>query len=427
MKKILPLLALVSVLLAFARCAAPKQDLSGYYVLSNTRSENNAMFVGQVKMPIGFVNSDANDFALHACWERFWTFPDEPTSEVARYIFRIERARSSRRLKRQPNEYTIQNLGYGRYLMLPHDLYHACSTSTMPEETFLIAPSDSLSGHYTVQGTKKVSSNVLYSKEVRYGDGTYISTSTLSENDTLLGKHLIENGYTATPLNQTYLHASNDNNSVVRWSSDELASHWRFTPVEEAYALDAFEIFNPKAETSEIELPQGHICEAPDAAPDHILDSIVSRYRGTPLAVFMWNGEDTDIRQWAEHMRGTFKLIDDVGGKSIFITDETTSVYEWLDLVKSIGGEHYRIPRIHVQKIDGPYVGAPKDENGEPDLTPCPIFWHYVFDEDGNSIYAYAHSGSGQYSAYYDLGILEAFDKLTTRKRQKKTENNIRE
>lgn len=420
MKKIVPLFVFVFALLAFVRCAAPKNDLSGYYILSNPRSESNAMYVGQVKMPLGYVNSDANDFALHACWERFWTFPDVPTSDVARYIFRIERARSTRRLKRQPNEYTIQNLGYGRYLMLPYYIYHAVETSTVPEETFLIAPSDSLSGYYTLQGTKKVHSFYTYSKDAEHEGSTYKQTCTISDADTLLGRQLLENGFTITSGDQIYLHASNDINSIVRWSSDEHASHWRLTPIDKAYARDAYEIFNPKAETSEIPLPQGHICEAPDAAPEHVLDSIVSRYHGTPLAVFMWNGEDTDLSEWAEHMRGTLKLINDLGGKSIFITDETTSVYDWLNLVKSIGGDHYRVPRLHVQEIDGPHISAESAETGETILEPCPVFWNYIFDAEGRSIYANAASANGEWYNYSNRDIIVIFDMLSSRKRQKK-------
>lgn len=417
MKKIVPLFVFAFALLAFVRCAAPKNDLSGYYILSNPRSENNAMYVGQVKMPLGFVNSEANEFALHACWERFWTIPDVPTSEVARYIFRIERAHSSRRLKRQPNEYTIQNLGFGRYLMLPYYIYHAAETTTLPEETFLISPSDSLSGYYTLQGTKKVISIYTYSKDAEHEGSTYKQTVTIPATDSL-GLQLLNNGFTITSGDQNYLHASNDINSIVRWSSDQHASHWRLIPIDEAYAREAYEIFNPKAETSEITLPQGHICEAPDAAPEHVLDSIVSRYRGIPLAVFMWNGEDTDLSEWAEHMRGTLKLIDDLGGKSIFITDETTSVYDWLNLVKSIGGDHYRIPRLHVQEIDGPRIKVKLQENGEPILEPCPVFWNYVFDAEGRSVYVDGASENGEWYTLTNSDIIVIFDKLTSKKRQ---------
>lgn len=395
MKKIFPLLALLCAVLAFARCAAPKQDLCGYYVLSNPRTESNAMYVGQVKIPSGFSNTESNDYALQACWERSWTLPTQPDAETARYIFRIDRPAASRRAaRRQPNDYTIQNLGYARYLQTPELLYRPVCTTTTPCDTFEILPSDLLRSHYTLRGKRSVAKR-FYAVREHYGERRSGRHSKTLADTT--GYNLIAKGFTVTQMDDSYLHASNDLNTVVRWTADISPSHWRLNPVPEAYALDAFRAFNPKAETSLIDLPQGHICAAPDVSPAQLLDSIISRYQGS--WVYLVTSNAALGAHSSESARGLLKTVGELGGKIVFVSDESASVYDWLEFVKACGGDHYRVPTL------------PESASEVTEQMPY-VAHHYVYDALGVCRRHTIQKGNTSGGVFYCASIIETLGKL---------------
>ena len=275
---------------------------AGYYMLTNQRTPNNAMYVGQVQSAPGFVSSTDNLNALQVCWRRYWTLPEVPDRETARYIFRIEQCADSL--------YTLQNLGYNRYVRMPSGIYHACPTTTTPEEKFEIKPSMLFEDYYTLHGT---SANSIYS----------------------------------------YVHASNDLNNVVEWERDSEASHWRIIPVEEAYAQEAYRIFNPYHESAELSTRPGHICDAPDVASEALADTIVSLYKGQPVFVFAWKNPDAsdpfhvnEAKFFFEHALSTFQIMRESGVKMVFITEENFPIYDWLEIVKTTEGDHYRVPSL---------------------------------------------------------------------------------
>lgn len=370
MKKIFSRLLFVIITTSLVGCASHSDSLSGYYVLSSARTDVNAMYVGQVQMPIGFQGSHDIEDAFHACWKRGWSLPDEPDSETARYIFRIEPTRHPSNGKPQPGHYSIQNLGYGRYLKLPGALFHACPTTTMPEETFEILPSDKLAGHFTLHGCMVDTINAVHE------DGSI--------------------GYIMQTSIISYLHPSADVNSVVQWSSDEIPSHWRLIPVSKAYADEAFRIFNPKAESPQIRMEEGHICEAPDVRPEELLSAIVSRYAGSPVFAFIWRGqrdasEDSyfceNMTDYMLHASGMLNTLRENGVKLVFVTDESMPVYDWLEIVKITEGDHYR-----VASLDGVAIG--NTDNHE--------FMRGLYDSNGKLL----HWG---YSVGFDLHFISHF------------------
>lgn len=299
--RIFSLFLIIAAFCISISAAAQDPIPAGYYMLTNQRSTENAMYVGQVQSPTGFVSSTDNLNALQLCWRRFWTLPEVPDRETARYIFRIEQCADSL--------YTLQNLGYNRYVRMPSGIYHACPTTTTPEEKFEIKPSTLFEDYYTLHGT---SANSIYS----------------------------------------YVHASNDLNSVVEWEYNSDASHWRLIPVEEAYAQEAYRIFNPYHESAQLSTNPGHICDAPDVTSEALADTIVSLYKGKPAFVFAWkNTEDPDFyvqqtKYFFEHARSTFQIMRESGIQLVFITDEDFPIYDWLEIVKINEGDHYRVPSL---------------------------------------------------------------------------------
>lgn len=293
---------IILILATFGLSGVAQTLPSGYYVLSNWRTPKNAMYVGQVQVPIGFTGSNDNLNALQVCWQRSMVLPDEPNRETARYIFRIEQCADSL--------YTLQNLGYGRYVKMPKGIYHASPTTTTPEEKFEIKPSPRFEDHFTLRGAS-----------VHW------------------------------PF--AYLHASHDINSVVEWTDDSDASHWRITPVEEAYAQEAYRIFDPYHESTQLPTTPGHICDLPEAAPEAVVDSIYSSYKGKPAFVFVWKKPknagayfEKEAKEFMEHASNTFQIMRESGVKMIFITDESFPIYDWLEIVKTTEGDHYRVPSL---------------------------------------------------------------------------------
>lgn len=307
------ILSLLLLLISFSLSlrAAAQDTFSGYYVLSSARSESNAMYVGQLQAPIGFVGSDDFKNALQVCWRRNWSLPEKPDRETARYIFRIEPSATNPSTDAtEAPSYTLQNLGYSRYVRHAAKLYHPCPTTTTIEDAYDIQPSDSIEGAYTL-GSKNLH------------------------------------------MEQKYLHASNDVNSVVMWIMDGPGSQWRLIPVGEDYAQEAYRIFNPLYESPKLNLNHGHICETPEAEPDAVVDSIVSLYNGEPVFVFVWKKHNSSAEYFEEmtqdfmaHSEGTFQVMREYGLKLVFITDETFPVYDWLEIAEATEGDHYRVPSI---------------------------------------------------------------------------------
>lgn len=298
---------------------------AGYYFLQTTRSETGFAYVGQVQMPEGIRGTYTNSDALRLCWSftQPWSIPEKPDRETARYIFRFEPVPNMTYSDDGNNEpyYSIQNLGYGRYVTFPEGLYLALPTATTPHNSlFLIRPSKMLEGGFTINFTT----------------GIY-----------------------------TCLHTSRDVNTVVEWDEKELASHWRFIPVEEAYAQEAFRIFNPLTQSSVIPTEDGRICETPttvpaaspagstEVTPATVLDAILSQYRGQKTLLVVWNAWDRNSQEVFERTKSMRKSLQAKGVKLIFVTDETTSVYDWLDQVKELGGDHYRIPTFAGTRLGG--------------------------------------------------------------------------
>lgn len=288
---------------------------AGYYFLQTTRTETGFAYVGQVQMPEGILGTYTNSDALRLCWSftQPWNIPEQPDRETARYIFRFEQVPNMTYSDDDGNNepyYSIQNLGYGRYVSFPEGLYLALPTATTPHNSlFLIRPSKMLEDGFTINFTT----------------GIY-----------------------------TCLHTSRDVNTVVEWDEKELASHWRFIPVEEAYAQEAFRIFNPLTQSSVIPTEDGRICETPtEVTPATILDAILSQYRGQKTLLVIWNAWDRNSQDVFERTKSMRKSLQAKGVKLVFVTDETTSVYDWLDQVKELGGDHYRIPTLAGTRLGG--------------------------------------------------------------------------
>lgn len=307
---------------------------AGYYFLQTTRTETGFAYVGQVQMPEGIRGTYTNSDALRLCWSftQPWSIPEQPDRETARYIFRFEQVPNMTYSDGDVSEpyYSIQNLGYGRYVTFPEGLYLALPTATTPRNSlFLIRPSEMLEGGFTINFTT----------------GIY-----------------------------DCLHASRDVNTVVEWDAKELASHWRIIPVDEAYAQEAFRIFNPLTQSSVIPTEDGRICETPttwtpeaapvtepatvpeasaEVIPATVLDAILSQYRGQKTLLIVWNAWDRNSQEVFERTKSMRKSLQAKGVKLVFVTDETTSVYDWLDQVKELSGDHYRIPTLAGTRLGG--------------------------------------------------------------------------
>lgn len=275
---------------------------AGYYFLQTTRSETGFAYVGQVQMPEGVVGSDANSAALQLCWSLTspWSIPDKPDCETARFIFRFECTNNTYALTGE-RLYSIQNLGYQRYLMFPGGLYFCAPTSTTPKHLFAVRESEVLDDGFTIE----------------------------------------------FPTSDKYscLHPSRDVNSVVKWSADEVHSHWRLIPVSDDFAQESFRIFNPAAESATLPHEEGRICETPlGATTDNILDAIVSKYPDQKVFVMLWNTWDDNSSILFERMKSVRRSLKVNGVQLVFITDETSSVYDWIEQAKQLEGDHYRIP-----------------------------------------------------------------------------------
>lgn len=308
---------------------------AGYYFLQTTRTETGFAYVGQVQMPEGIRGTYTNSDALRLCWSftQPWSIPEQPDRETARYIFRFEPVSNmaySDDGKSEPY-YSIQNLGYGRYVTFPEGLYLALPTATTPHNSlFLIRPSEMLEDGFTINFTT----------------GIY-----------------------------DCLHASRDVNTVVEWDNKELASHWHLIPVDDAYAQEAFRIFNPLTQSSVIPTEDGRICETPaDVTTATILDAIVSQYRGQKTLLIVWNAWDRNSQEVFERTKSMRKSLQAKGVKLVFVTDETTSVYDWLDQVKELGGDHYRIPTLAGTHLGGaPLEVIPSMLITNTDHTDCAV------------------------------------------------------
>ncbi|MDO4211269.1 MAG: hypothetical protein Q4D23_06095 [Bacteroidales bacterium] len=285
--------------------------LSGYYFLQATRAETGFAYVGQLQMPEGFIGSGANSAALQLCWSLTspWSIPDKPDNETARYIFRFECTNNTYGLTGE-NLYSIQNLGYQRYLMFPGALYVCAPTSTTPKHLFAVRESEVLDDGFTIE----------------------------------------------FPTSDKYscLHPSRDVNSVVKWSADEEHSHWRLIPVSDDFAQEAFRIFNPAAESATLPHEEGRICETPlGVTTDNILDAIVSKYPDQKVFVMLWNTWDDNSSIMFERMKSVRRSLKVNGVQLVFITDETSSVYDWIEQAKELEGDHYRIPSFEGTRFMG--------------------------------------------------------------------------
>lgn len=319
MKRILLLTLCIIIGLATATARKKPQprllrgDLeAGYYCIQTSRTETGFAYVGQLQMPEGFRNSEANGAALQLCWSLTspWSIPEKPDSETARYIFRFEPTNTSYN-KTDEHLYSIKNLGYQRYVQFPwHGLYICATTTTQPECLFGVRKSERLAGGYTIE--------VVNSDKYRF------------------------------------LHTSRDVNSVVKWTEDELPSHWRLIPVSDDFAEEAYRIFNPKAESAILPHEEGRICEAPtEVATANVLDTIVASYPDQKLFVMLWNSWDSNSVDMFERTKSIRKSLKLQGVKLVFITDETSSIYDWIEQVKELEGDHYRIPTFEGTRFQG--------------------------------------------------------------------------
>lgn len=339
---------------------------AGYYFLQTPRSESGFAYVGQVHMPSTVVARDDNNDLYRLCWslERGFTIPEHPNCNTAAYIFRFipdGAMRDTLNVKANIREiqpgadlisysqshtpividhpgYHIQNLGTGRYIMSPEGIYHAARTSTTPEEYFYVRRSEMLQDGFTIRGgnpCKKLEG-------------------------------------------MAYLHSASDVNAVVNWGDFEQPSHWRLIPVSEEYAMDAFRIYSPQHQAEEDITSPGKVCNAPtnaDGTPlasSGIIPAIVRQYLGQPVCLIVWSGNNGFSYSAIDRTRAYMHGIKGKGVKVVYVTDEGTDIYRWLNLIKVIDADHYRVPSLQGYKVGDAINGT------------IPAI--YTFDPQGNCI-----------------------------------------
>lgn len=339
---------------------------AGYYFLQTTRSESGFAYVGQVHMPATVVARDDNNDLFRLCWslERGFTIPEHPNCNTAAYIFRFipdATARDTLNVKANIREiqpgadlisysqsrtpividhpgYHIQNLGTGRYIKSPEGIYHAARITSTPEEYFYVRHSEMLQDGFTIRGGKPC-------KKLE---------------------------------GMAYLHSASDVNAVVNWGDFEQPSHWRLIPVSEEYAMDAFRIYNPQHQAEEMLTTPGKLCNVPTNAdgtpiqPSDIIPAIVGQYSGKPICLIVWSGNNGFSYSAIDRSRAKMRSIKEKGVMVVYVTDESTDIYRWLNLVKGIDADHYRVPSLQDYRVGD-------DINGT-----IPAI--YTFDPQGNCI-----------------------------------------
>jgi hypothetical protein len=97
------------------------------------------------------------------------------------------------------------------------------------------------------------------------------------------------------------------------------------------------------------ELPQG-VSSFPDLPPEHILDTILERYKGKTVLLTVWATWHLQCTQSIRHLDGDKKSrFKDVA--FVYITGTTSPRDKWLSMIPEIQGEHYYLDDKQIESI----------------------------------------------------------------------------